>query len=300
MLAAMAAFTESCPACDAPWQVWPALIGKPAADFDGCAFRCLNCGIGFSNAKNPSARIRITATPEGNVPPEVQAGLSETLQGAINVRNRPTKRQKFCSHNSEDAVTWTVVSGLRAAGALGALVGDPDLGPPSALLLWGHAVDGPDATAARDHLFSISDALHENAGGRSEPDVIALWPNLLVFVETKHGSANDRHPNYIGYDTYLPAPGLFAVDDAAIRAEGSYQLMRNWVIGAAMGTALGVPLRLVNLGPAAIAEHAAGFAALLVQTADRRFEHRRWTQVLADGPKPPWLEAYAAEHDLMA
>jgi hypothetical protein len=291
-------FTDSCPECHQPWETRLELIGTPAADFDRCAFRCLACGIGFSNATSPAARIRITATPQRNVPPAVRPGLNEALAGAINVHNRPTKHQKFCSHNSEDAVTWTVVHGLRAAGALGALGGALELGAPQALLLWGHPVDGPEAAAVHDQLVAVSDALGEKPGRRSEPDVIALWPGLLAFVEAKHGSANARHPHYAGYSTYLPAPGLFSVQDEAIRAEGSYQLMRNWVIGAAMAKTLGVPLRLVNLGPAAIAKHAAGFAALLEQTSERRFEHRTWTQVLSSWPVPAWLEEYAAQRGL--
>src|SRR5215210_5887874 len=85
------------------------------------------------------------------------------------------------------------------------------------------------------------------ADGRTEPDVIALWPDLLAFVEAKHGSTNDSQPGYAGYATYLPASGLFAASDDQVRAEGSYQLTRNWVIGAALAEELDVPFRLVNL-----------------------------------------------------
>jgi hypothetical protein len=293
-------FADQCPRCGTAWDVRPELLGKAASGFESCAFRCLNCGLGFSNAKSTKARVPITASPELNVPEQVRPSLAEALAGAINVHNRPTKAVKFCSGRSEDAVTWTVVGGLRAAGTLGALVGPPQLPAPEALLLWGHPVDGPRAEAVQKALIAVSDGLGEHPDRRSEPDVVALWPDLLIFVEAKHGSANDSQPDYAGYGTYLLAPGLFTAGDQEVRAEGSYQLTRNWVIGTKLAEQLDVPFRLINLGPAGIAKHAAGFAELLTQTPTRRFEHRTWQQVLAAVAPPAWLEEYAVAHRLMA
>lgn len=129
--------------------------------------------------------------------------------------------------------------------------------------------------------------------------MIALWPSLLAVVEAKYGSSNDRKPNYRGYGTYLPTPGLFVAAEDAIRVEGSYQLMRNWVIGSMLAEHLGVPLRLVNLGPASVAQSAARFGALLSQSPGRTFEHRRWDQVLELMPaRPAWLDEYAAARGL--
>jgi len=226
------------------------------------------------------------------------AAWAATLAEAINVHNRSVKWQKFCSERSEDAVTWTVVAGLREVGGLGALAAEPQVGRPQALLLWGHPVEGETAAQVRDGLVAVSDDLGEKLDRRSEPDVIVLWPSLLVFVEAKHGSANDRQPDYAGYSTYLPAPGRFSADDQAVRAEGSYQLMRNWVMGSTLAETLGVPFSLVNLGPAGIAQHAADFAALLHERPGRRFEHRTWQQVLDSAPVPGWLADYAHERGL--
>jgi len=296
----MLAFADQCPRCGAAWDVRPELLGKPASDFDSCAFRCLLCGLSFSNAQSPKSRVPITASPELNVPEQVRPGLSKALAGAINVHNRPTKAVKFRSGRSEDAVTWTVVGGLRAAGALGALIGQPRLPPPQALLLWGHPVEGLRGHDVLDALVAVSDDLGEHAGRRSEPDVIVLWSDLLVFVEAKHSTANDSQPNYTGYGTYLPAPDLFTASDEQIRAEGSYQLTRNWVIGTKLAEQLKVPSRLVNLGPAGIASHAAGFAALLCQNPQRRFEHRTWQQVFEVVTPPTWLKDHAVAHKLVA
>ncbi len=299
-LSAMLAFADQCPRCGSAWDVRQELVGKPASDFNSCAFRCLPCGLGFSNAKSPQSRVPITASPELNVPAQVRPGLTEALAGAINVHNRPVKAVKFCSGRSEDAVTWTMVGGLRTTGALGALAGQPHLPPPEALLLWGHPVDGPRAQEMHEALVTVSDGLGEHPDRRSEPDVIALWPDLLVFVEAKHGSANDSQPGYAGYNTYLPAPGLFTAGDEQVRDEGSYQLTRNWVIGAALAEQLDVTFRLVNLGPAGIGSQTAGFAALLNQSPQKGFEHRTWQQLLEADTPPAWLEDYAKAHKLLA
>lgn len=294
----MTSFSQTCPQCGSPWEVRAELLGQPASGFASCAFRCLSCGIGFSNALTPSARVRITADPQLNVPSQARAGLAAALAGAINVNNRPVKREKFCSERSEDAVTWTVIAGLREVAGLGALVSEGRLGAPQALLLWGHPFDGERAAEVRDGLVRLSDDLGEKPDRRSEPDVIVLWPSLLVFVEAKHGSANDRQPDYAGYSTYLPAPGRFSADEQAVRREGSYQLTRNWVMGSTLAEALGVCFILVNLGPSGIAHHAEGFAALLRQSSSRRFEHRTWRQVLDSATIPEWLADYAREHGL--
>jgi hypothetical protein len=294
----MTSFTQACPQCGSPWELRSELLGQPASAFDSCAFRCLSCGIGFSNARSPKARVRITAEPELNVPLQARVGLTAALAGAINVNNRPIKHQKFCSERSEDAVTWTVISGLREVAGLGALVGELKLGPPEALLLWGHPLDGERAAKVRDDLVTISDDLGEKPDRRTEPDVITMWPALLVFVEAKHGSANDRQPDYAGYSSYLPAPGRFSAHDEVVRDEGSYQLTRNWVMGSTLVAALDVSFILVNLGPSGIADHAAGFATLLRQSPRRRFEHRTWQQTLDSAPVRGWLTDYARERGL--
>lgn len=129
------AFPSACPQCAGAWDERPELIGTRPESFEGCAFRCHACGIGFSNSSNPAARIRITRTPQLNVPEAVRDGLDVALAGAVNVTNRPTKVHKFCSASSEDAVTWTVARALEQTSSVGALVGDAALGPPRALLL---------------------------------------------------------------------------------------------------------------------------------------------------------------------
>jgi hypothetical protein len=110
----------NCPRCGSVIQPDPASEGKVrrAKPWKPCYFRC-DCGLGFSNAQNPANRRRIMRSPEDNVPEQVRPNLSRVLRAAVNVRNRPAKRENFCSVSSEDAVTWTVFSFLMESAQLG-------------------------------------------------------------------------------------------------------------------------------------------------------------------------------------
>src|SRR4051794_24925109 len=146
-----------CPECEQAWDLHPEFRGKRAQGFDSCVYQCPSCGIAYSNTKDPQQRVRITREPEVNVPVEVRGGLAEALAGAATVGNRPTKRRKFCSARSEDAVTWTVVRGLLAIGRAGALAGNPMVGEPIAVLAWGHPVHGDAASDVAARLAAVSD-----------------------------------------------------------------------------------------------------------------------------------------------
>jgi hypothetical protein len=52
------------------------------------------------------------------MPLQVHEILDEALAAALNVRNRPTKHNAFCSVRFEDAVTWTLVEGFADAPRL--------------------------------------------------------------------------------------------------------------------------------------------------------------------------------------
>src|SRR5680860_1441289 len=94
---------------------------------------------------------------------------------------------------SEDALTWTVLRGLQTEGALAAVppAGEATNGEPS-LLLWGADAGGPAAARIVEELAAVSNDLGEASGRRSEPDVVIHWDGLLVVVEAKYLSGNDR------------------------------------------------------------------------------------------------------------
>ena len=272
-------------------------IGKRRHRFDDLAFRCDRCGIGFSNSRSPTSRRRIFRDPEDNVPPEVRDGVTAALDGAANVRNRASKRFKFGSSRSEDALTWTMFEGLRKAGRLDAVLPPAarglETGRPPTVLAWGHPVAGSDGERIADALSVISNRLGEKVSSRSEPDLILAWPHLVVFVEVKLDSANDSQPGHRRFSMYLnPAADLYS-NPAAVATAGFYELTRNWTIAGALAAHLGCSMMLINLGPGAVGHSAEGFSSLLRQNDRRRFVFRTWNDVVrAAAPLPRWLEVY--------
>ena len=165
------------------------------ASRDDCIYRC-ECGVAYSNARNEDERVLITASPELNVPREVRAGLVEALGQAANRGNRRNKLMKFCFETSEDAVSWTVFCGLAQQGRLDALVAPQRPPGEPALLIWGVPIGGARGPAIASALAEVCGSLGESASAYTEPDVIVAWADLLVLVEAKFQSGNERRPNY--------------------------------------------------------------------------------------------------------
>jgi hypothetical protein len=270
------------------------MIGVRRRDWESLAFRCLDCGIGYSNATNPEARVRIVRDIDQAVPGEVHDGLQAALAEALNVRNRPSKRNAFCSASSEDAVTWTVFRGLDLIGRLArvaqAITPDHPDSREVDLLLWGVPVAGPDGAAIRDQLIAVSDELGEASKSRSEPDVILVTETHVVFIEAKTGSRNDVNASSNGWATYLKDEALFRGEAKRVQEAGYYELVRNWVIGNRLADKLGRDYLLVNLGPSPLAQDVQCLTPLLGTTAHRSFSHLRWVQLLQEAePLPQWL-----------
>ncbi len=290
-------FPFTCPSCGQPWREQPAMIGKRRRDWASLAFRCLDCGIGYSNATNPDDRVRIVRDVAQAVPIEVHDGLDTALAEALNVRNRPSKRNAFCSASSEDAVTWTVFRGLdvigHLAGVTQAITPDHPVIRDLDLLLWGAPVAGANGAAIRQQLIAVSDELGEASKSRSEPDVILATETHVVFLEAKTGSRNDINASSNGWGLYLTDEALFCVDAKEVPRAGYYEFARNWVIGNKLADKLGRDFALVNLGPAGLAADVKRLAPLLGTTAHRTFSHLRWAQVLEEAePLPQWLAEY--------
>jgi hypothetical protein len=272
---------------------------RTAAKREDCIYRC-TCGASYSNAVSSGARVLMSASPKLNVPQPVQAGVAAALAGAVNETNLKNKAAKFCFETSEDAVTWTVFKGLQQAGRLAAAApGATDDEP--CLLLWGAALSGERATQVAAELRRVSLELGEDPRRLTEPDVILSWGELLVFVEAKYKSANDKKPGYAQFPRYTEGrPDLFTGSPHDVAAAGYYELTRNWRIGVEVAERLGVSeFLLVNLGAKALAQSSSEFAATIQQTPQRRFSHRRWAQVLdAASPLEPWLTEYASTRKL--
>jgi hypothetical protein len=264
-----------------------------------CAYRCQRCGIGYSNSRDPDQRRRITREPSDNVPPEVR-GPEALLERAVNRQHVTSKLQAFCSENSEDAVVWTMVSGLAQLDRLHSLTGLPGQSQAPALLLWGAAFD--DGSASRALAGELAQAcadLVENPGSLSEPDIVLAWDGHLVFIEAKYRSPNPVQPNYTGFDKYLGDASLFALPPSDIADIGLYELVRNWVIGAAIARCRDSAFTLFNLGGPALTTTAGRFSAQVAQRPGRDFVHRTWSDVLRTAsPMPAWLSGYASDRGL--
>lgn len=278
----------------------PERVGVAPHRFADLAFRCDSCGIGFSNATNPSDRVLIRANYADNVPLEVIDRLDTVLASALNVRARSKKPWAFASANSEDAASWTMARALASIGSLASFLPRrlrSSSSDPGEALLWGVPLIAGAADAVAASTVKVSDDLGEQPRSRSEPDIILVWPDLIAFIEVKLDSPNEhKAPTYKGWDTYLPSAGLFASADAAVRQAGWYELTRNWVIGNRVAALHETRFVLVNLGPATLAKQAKSFADQLAQGPRRAFEHRRWAELLDASPAlPKWAVSYAAE-----
>jgi hypothetical protein len=281
-----------------------ALIGKRAYRYADLAFACDACQRGYSNSWLASARVEITPSPAANVPPEVATDLDAVLSAACNRKARAGKRWKFCSARSEDAASWTVIQALRSTGQLRRVAEALGLSTTGGthVLLWGAPLppDDPGAVELAESLADVSDELGENPDRRSEPDIIIGWDNALVILEAKLGSSNDRQAARLDrFDRYL-VDGLWAASAADIKAEGLYELSRNWTIGCKLAERTGrTTFVLGNLAPLSRSVDVAAFGKLCATTASRRVVHVRWRDVLPD-PPPVWLVPYIGSRSLDA
>lgn len=291
-----------CRACGRMIEPDPRTVDKPkkATSWASCVFRC-ECGVAYSNAREPSGRRPICREPEANVPAAVSDGLSTVLGKALNIQNRESKLASFCSAFSEDAVTWTVFRFLQETkqlGVLASLAGRE--APPSApeLLLWGVPLPPSDAAnGILERLLEVSDELGENPSARTEPDVIVSWPDLLIFVEVKYRSDNPRQPDYPQFWRYLADESLFTASVSEVKGVGYYELVRNWVIGTKV--AAGKSFVLLNLVlPRAISQ-GREFETQVCQDGNRVFLVVDWREFLQEvSVTPHWVKSFLESREL--
>jgi hypothetical protein len=285
----------------------------PATSFDACLRRCNECGIGFSNAQNPSSVVKIYHNPLDNIPPEVHVGVLETLSTALNILNRENKVKKFGFETSEDAVTWTVFNYLKQRkflceffkrSGVGWLI-STDIEPT--VLLWGVPVLGADPRGIdiKKNLITILNQIGEDPQKYSEPDVILDFGNIgVVVIEVKYRSPNDTlNEKSPKWEKYLHNSSAFA-EIIGVKKTGYYELARNWRI--AWDLAGGRPMALLNLGPDSIFKRDDGkkiheFSNSLRQNKTHKFFDVTWTRFFEGASQnPKWFDRYLIERDLLA
>jgi hypothetical protein len=248
----------ACPKCSDMLRAQVGDVVAPASWLD-CLRRCSKCEMGFSNARsNPTI---IFNNPLLNIPTEVDDGVLDTLNLALNVRNWANKKAKFGFNTSEDALTWTLFKFLSDSGQLTRVLRVAGLPIPDgvsnhgAMLLWGVPIPfdrdrNPDGWDLRRCLEIISNGLGEDSTSRTEPDVlIDFGPHGYLIIEVKHRSSTSlKYVGYAVWDRYFPAnsPLPYA---AAIRTSQCYELARNWRIGLELTATGDRPFTLAYLGP---------------------------------------------------
>jgi hypothetical protein len=284
-----------------------------ATGFDTCLRKCDHCGIGYSNAKNPSNITKIFRDPLNNIPTEVHDGALETLLYALNQLNRINKLKKFAFETSEDAVTWTVFNYLKQKGFLYESIKlsgvdwliTADSEPT--ILLWGVPVPITDRRGIdiQKRLTIILDEIGENPQKYSEPDVILDFEDIgVVLIEVKYRSPNDTlNEKSPKWEKYLQNSTAF-VDIGGLKKTGYYELARNWRI--AWDLADSRSMALINLGPDSLFKGDDGkriseFSECLRKNRSHRFIDLTWTRYLkgtTDNPK--WFDNYLKERGLTA
>ena len=200
--------------------------------------------------QNPEARVRITRTPEDNVPRQVRDGLDETLRKS---RSEPDEHQeqapeilfrnlRGCRFMDSLEFPLSARRARRSVGNSAARRSQPlALGSACFWLGRGRGICRLGASFER---------LGERERRRSEPDGIIAWRAHVAFVEAKYQSPNPPQPEYKHFATYLDRPELFRVSTEEVAAAGHYELVRNWRIGIEVAERLGADtFTLVNLGP---------------------------------------------------
>jgi len=207
------------------------------------------------------------------------------------------KRESRMGHeHSEDAVTWNVFRFFERYGCLSGAIWTicpcPDNEP---LTVFWTTHNG----CLWDSYRHCSDQIPEKPTARSESDLIFLWEHeLIVVVEAKFRSPNrsdkakrehelrKSRPYITHASRYLNSEGA---EEAA--CDGWYELLRNWVLGAALKEALGCEaFVLVNLlRKRHEKEHGENprrdFAErACVLTPDSRFMVAYWEDLIAAAP----------------
>lgn len=299
----------NCPVCGGTMEgVTVVGSARVATEYKDCLRECAKCGVGASNARNPSAVTFIFREPIQSIPIQSREGADEGLRNALNVRNRQSKRTRFgFMPSSEDAVTWVVFTYLLRSGRLANALGrigvpvESEGNSEPTLLLWGAPVNaGSAGEQLQARLKSFCVGLGENPQSLSEPDVVVdLGATGIVFIEVKHRSGNDiKKYDYSGWNKYFAVPSLAWSPDG-VKASGCYELARNWCL--VNGLAAGRRAFLVNLGSPRLFADDEGkrldrFVSSLGQEPNAQFVKATWERLLSNvlSDAPGWFKEFCS------
>ncbi len=179
-------------------------------------------------------------------------------------RVRGVKLSRLGSENSEDAETWNLFRGMELRNQLAEYyraIGVTD--KPSKVLFW-----GMDSNTAEcdETLRLVLHKVERWRGKRTEPDVVILGENTVVFNESKLGSAGTFVNAWGSKKRFTKSHGIYRTKSHGIYRENAkpyfsnsfidcfdvegrryYQLMRNLIIGQTYAKHIGKEFHLVAL-----------------------------------------------------
>ena len=167
---------------------------KSAYSFERCVRVCKNCECGASNAKsNPTY---IYKNYIDNLPNKEDEKILDVLfNHALNEENRENKKIKFGFSTSEDACSWIFFTYFFKKNKLDVL--KDILGLKSEIkdiLFWGVSYNDLinnkilEENEIRKELKNAENTRKEKDKRRTEPDIIIVTDEELVFVEVKVNS----------------------------------------------------------------------------------------------------------------
>ncbi len=285
-----------CPLCSGTLraQAGAKRLGQTAKRYEDCLRVCDECGIALSNSISKPTYIR-RHWRDGVWRDGSALRLAALVGEALNERNRGNKLRRLAHERSEDMLTWNVFSWIEEeecglTRAVEFLTGS-DVQGAARIYYWGVNDRDPEWTPLfRDFLVNH---FREAPDRLSEPDIIIETDRIVVFVEVKFTSANQRGEgeklgNYLSDD--------WIVNESKLRAAGMYELIRNWAIGLAWARTGRRKRRffLVNLVRESdepnIEEE---FGTLVKQDAGQRFRRATWESLVRQ-VCPELAERFAA------
>ncbi|MCF6096041.1 hypothetical protein L1766_03320 [Thermovorax subterraneus] len=188
----------------------------------------------------------------------------------------------------EDSLVWNVFRFLEREGLLNKLFED-NIGKKATLFSWGPvekvvywSVDMEKMTEWED-LLKARNSIGESRSHGSEPDIIAVFKNVVVLIEAKLDSpsvtpAPSQIPTY-----YNDKKGIFKNDIEHVASSDGigYELMRFFILGEALREQLGkVALVIVSITQDDLDDDLVKCVNDSVHLDSRRFYYRlTWNQL---------------------
>jgi hypothetical protein len=198
------------------------------------------------------------------------------------------RESRMARDNSEDALSWNVFRYLETAGLLGGLLSrlTQHEESPTELVYWSYS---QLSCGAWPVLNRARKEFGEHLARSSEPDLLAVSPSALFFIEAKLTAGNETTPSdpnnrkkYLtGGDRWFEQ--VFATDyeTVAIRAR-KYELFRFWLLGSWLAEQIGRAFYLVNLVPAEREVDIEQRFRPHIRTApERQFKRLSWEEIYA-------------------